>query len=72
MHKIALMPGDGIGPEITAAAVEVIEAAGVHIEWVKLDVGEVALRKTGSRLPDEALEIYMECRLDPTIVFKMP
>jgi len=34
MHKIALIPGDGIGPETTAAAVEVIQAAGVEIEWV--------------------------------------
>jgi isocitrate/isopropylmalate dehydrogenase len=30
MHKVALLPGDGIGPEITAAAIRVIEAAGVQ------------------------------------------
>jgi isocitrate/isopropylmalate dehydrogenase len=30
MHKVALLPGDGIGPEITAAAIRVIESAGVQ------------------------------------------
>jgi len=61
MHKVALMPGDGIGPEITAAAVEVVAAAGVEIEWVKLEGGEAIRRKTGTPLPDEALETYMKC-----------
>lgn len=61
MHKVALMPGDGIGPEITAAAVEVVKAAGVDIDWVELEGGEAAQQKRGTPLPDEALEAYMEC-----------
>ncbi|MGD8922137.1 MAG: isocitrate/isopropylmalate family dehydrogenase, partial [Candidatus Zixiibacteriota bacterium] len=32
-HKVTLIPGDGIGPEVTEAAVRVIDAAGVDIEW---------------------------------------
>jgi isocitrate dehydrogenase (NAD+) len=61
MHKVALMQGDGIGPEITDAAVQVIEAAGVPIEWVKLPGGEGARRKLGTPLPDETLQAYIEC-----------
>ncbi len=61
MHRVALMPGDGIGPEITDAAVKVIEAAGVKIEWVRLPGGEGARRKLGTALPDETLQAYIEC-----------
>ena len=34
-HKITLLPGDGIGPEVTAAVVQIIECAGVEVEWEK-------------------------------------
>jgi isocitrate dehydrogenase (NAD+) len=61
MHRIALMPGDGIGPEIIAAAIRVIEATGVNIEWIKLEGGSEAGRKIGSTLPEETLEGYIEC-----------
>ena len=33
MHKITLIPGDGIGPEVTEAAVKVLDAAGANIDW---------------------------------------
>ena len=61
MHKVALMPGDGIGPEITDAAVQVIDATGVRIEWMKLPGGEGARRKLGTALPDDTLQAYIEC-----------
>ncbi|MDF1593367.1 MAG: isocitrate/isopropylmalate dehydrogenase family protein [Desulfobacterales bacterium] len=62
MLKVALMPGDGIGPEITAAAVEAIEAAGVNVEWVEILGGAAAIRQQpGTPLPDESLETYIEC-----------
>jgi isocitrate dehydrogenase (NAD+) len=32
-HRVTLIPGDGIGPEVSAAVVRIIEAAGVAIEW---------------------------------------
>ncbi|MFH1245768.1 MAG: isocitrate/isopropylmalate dehydrogenase family protein [Candidatus Omnitrophota bacterium] len=53
-HKITLIPGDGIGPEVTLAAVKCIEATGVAVEWEKVIVGEDALRKYGNVLPEEA------------------
>jgi len=61
MSKVALMPGDGIGPEITEAAVQVIEAAGVHIEWIKLPGGEDARQSLGTALPDDTLQAYISC-----------
>ena len=36
--RVALLPGDGIGPEVTAAAVRVLEATGVPFEWVAATV----------------------------------
>ena len=61
MHNIALMQGDGIGPEITSAAVQVIEATGVEVHWVELKGGEGARQQLGTPLPDETLESYIQC-----------
>ena len=55
-HKITLIPGDGIGPEIVAATVRVIEATGVDIEWETQILGSQALEKYGNTLPDESIE----------------
>jgi isocitrate dehydrogenase (NAD+) len=55
MHTVTLIPGDGIGPEVTAAAVEVIAAAGIKINWEIVDMGITALEKYGTPLPDEAI-----------------
>ena len=55
-HTITLIPGDGIGPEVTAAVVSVIEAAGVSITWERHDAGVVALERHRSPLPDELIE----------------
>ena len=54
-HKISLLPGDGIGPEVTQATVRAVEATGVDIEWEPLEAGSVALDKTGQVIPDEVL-----------------
>jgi len=61
MHTVALMPGDGIGPEIVAAALTVIEAAGVDIQWIRLDAGEGARATYGTPLPDRTLGAYLDC-----------
>jgi isocitrate dehydrogenase (NAD+) len=53
---VTLIPGDGIGPEVTAAARRVIEAAGVAIAWEIFDAGEKALATCGTPLPREVLE----------------
>src|SRR5947208_14719876 len=44
-HTIVLIPGDGIGPEVTAATRRVIEAAGLSVEWVELPAGASALEQ---------------------------
>ena len=56
MHKITLIPGDGIGPEVADATVRVVEAAGVGIEWERVDAGIAAERATGKYLPDTVYE----------------
>ena len=54
-HTITLIPGDGIGPEVTSSVVSIIEAAGVKIAWEPFDAGVTALEKSGSALPDELI-----------------
>lgn len=56
MHKITLIPGDGIGPEVTDAAVRVIEAAGVEVEWERFVIGQEAIEQFGEPLPQPLLE----------------
>ncbi|HEX8183675.1 MAG TPA: isocitrate dehydrogenase (NAD(+)) [Blastocatellia bacterium] len=55
-HKITLIPGDGIGPEVTGATVSVIRAAGVEIEWEPFVVGAEALSRFGDPLPQDLFE----------------
>ncbi len=55
-HKITLLPGDGIGPEVTAAVVAIIECVGVNVQWEKYFVGSEALARFGDPLPPEVLE----------------
>lgn len=54
-HRVTLIPGDGIGPEVTQAARVVAEATGVSIDWEVVEAGEEAIRATGSPLPDDVL-----------------
>ncbi len=62
-HTITLIPGDGIGPEIVAATVRVIEATGVDIEWETHILGAQALETYGSTLPDESIEAMRRCKV---------
>src|SRR5213596_218470 len=55
-HRITLLPGDGIGPEVTAAVVSIIECVGVEVEWEKYLVGSEALARSGDPLPKEVLD----------------
>jgi len=55
-HKVTLIPGDGIGSEITGAVVRIIEAAGVEIEWESYIAGAEALSRFGDPLPADVLE----------------
>ncbi|MDQ3920489.1 MAG: isocitrate dehydrogenase (NAD(+)) [Acidobacteriota bacterium] len=55
-HTITLIPGDGIGPEVSSAVVRIIEASGAKVEWETHYAGAQALEKFGSTLPDELLQ----------------
>lgn len=56
MYNVVLIKGDGTGPEVTEAALKVIEATGVKIKWQEEDAGEIALKKYGTPLPESCLE----------------
>jgi isocitrate dehydrogenase (NAD+) len=51
-HRVTLLPGDGIGPEVTAAARAVVDATGVAIEWRVVDAGQPAIERSGDPLPE--------------------
>src|SRR5947199_459794 len=53
---VTLIPGDGIGPEVSNATVRVLDAAGADIEWERHIAGAEALEKYGNPLPPEVLE----------------
>jgi isocitrate dehydrogenase (NAD+) len=58
-HTITLIPGDGIGPEVTAAVLTILEAAGLDAEWERHVAGVSALGQYGSSLPSALLESVM-------------
>jgi isocitrate dehydrogenase (NAD+) len=55
-HKVTLIPGDGIGPEVVGATVSVVRAAGVKIEWESFVVGAEAMSRYGDPLPNDLIE----------------
>jgi isocitrate dehydrogenase (NAD+) len=54
-YNITLIPGDGVGPEVTEATVKVLQATGATISWEVHEVGESALKRFGIPLPEEVL-----------------
>jgi isocitrate dehydrogenase (NAD+) len=55
-HTITLIPGDGIGPEVTRAVLQIIAAAGVEVSWETHDAGQTAVERCGDPLPATLLE----------------
>ena len=55
-HKITLIPGDGIGPEVTGATISVLRAAGFEAEWETFVVGAEALSRFGDPLPQDLID----------------
>jgi isocitrate dehydrogenase (NAD+) len=55
-HRITLIPGDGIGPEVSAAVVQIVEATGIQVQWETHYAGAQALEKFGTTLPQELLD----------------
>jgi isocitrate dehydrogenase (NAD+) len=62
-HRVTLIPGDGIGPEVTAAAQQVIAAAGVDIEWEIHHAGTEVERITGTPLPASVIDSVRKNRV---------
>jgi isocitrate dehydrogenase (NAD+) len=54
-YRIVIIPGDGIGPEVTSAARRVVDATGLSIQWEEHLAGQTALEKLGSPLPEATL-----------------
>jgi isocitrate dehydrogenase (NAD+) len=61
--NIVLIPGDGIGPEVTAATQAVIAAAGVTIDWIPAAAGLACAERCGDPLPDETLVLIRQHRV---------
>src|SRR5438270_4866172 len=55
-HRVTLIPGDGIGPEITGATRRVLDALGVEIEWHEVEAGASVVEQYGTTLPPPVLE----------------
>jgi len=55
-YNITLIPGDGIGPQVTEAAKMVLEASGVEINWEIMEAGEKVIEKYGTPLPDYVID----------------
>src|SRR6201984_202399 len=62
-HRVTLIPGDGIGPEVTKAVVRILEATGVKFEWETFAVGAEAYEKTGEYIPKELIESIERTRV---------
>ena len=66
MHRILLLPGDGIGPEVTAEARRVLEAAagrfGLDLAFDEGEIGGSAIDACGDPLPDEVVDRARSCR----------
>jgi isocitrate dehydrogenase (NAD+) len=63
MYRIAVIPGDGIGPEITEAALMVLEATGVPFTWEIIPMGESAREKFGTSLPNQSVDRVRELKV---------
>jgi isocitrate dehydrogenase (NAD+) len=59
--RACLIPGDGIGPEVTAAASRVLDESGVAIDWEPIELGEAAYRQGGQALPEAAVDAIRDC-----------
>src|SRR5947199_10859086 len=62
-HKITLIPGDGIGPEVTRAAVRILEATGLKFEWESFQAGAEAYEKYKEYIPKELIDSIERTRV---------
>ncbi len=62
-YKITLIPGDGIGPEVTQATVRILEATGVKFDWEIFQAGAEAFEKYHEYIPKELIESIERTRV---------
>jgi isocitrate dehydrogenase (NAD+) len=62
-HRVTLIPGDGIGPELAEAARRVLDATGIAFEWETVEAGEAMIAEHGTPLPDGVLESIRRNRI---------
>ena len=62
-HKVTLIPGDGIGPEVIQATVRILEATGVKFEWETFAAGAEAFAKYKEYIPKELTESIERTRV---------
>jgi isocitrate dehydrogenase (NAD+) len=55
-YQVTLIPGDGIGPEVAAAARRAVDATGVKIDWQPVELSAAIMEKAGTELPENVLE----------------
>ena len=63
MTTVTLIPGDGIGPSITAATVRILKAAGAQLEWDEQVAGMAGVARYGDPMPDATLDSIKRTRL---------
>jgi tartrate dehydrogenase/decarboxylase / D-malate dehydrogenase len=56
-HRVALLPGDGVGPEVIAEARKAVDALGLAIEWTELPWGSAYWHEHGRMMPEDALDV---------------
>ena len=61
VKKVAVIAGDGIGPEVVESALAVLQAAGAELSLIPLEIGLCRWKRTGAALADEDLETIKEC-----------
>jgi len=61
--QVTLIPGDGIGPSITAATVRILKAAGADIAWDEQVAGMAGVARYGDPIPDATLDSIKRTRL---------
>lgn len=63
MHRITVIPGDGIGPEVVQSARDVVTASGIAVEWEPVEAGMRAGERTGTPLPQAVFDSIARTRL---------
>jgi isocitrate dehydrogenase (NAD+) len=62
-HKVTLIPGDGIGPEVADAAARAVDATGVKIDWERVELNAELIQKRGEVLPNEVMDSLNRTRI---------